>query len=156
VQSLTDIYLFVPYFRFCILLFLYFTVSILYCSVLCCNVPCMYYCTVLYCTVRTISKSFILFFDFILFKAVFTVMYYVLFSCTTRNLWDLWWFGNPVKNMAPYRTHTSMEYVPKKFLSYLSRARKVMEKIESLLKAKGENSNLSRENITDSRTMCLE
>jgi hypothetical protein len=45
-----------------------------------------------------------------------------------------------------------MDYVPKKFLSCLLRARKVMEKIESLLKAKDENLNLSRMNITDSRT----
>jgi hypothetical protein len=54
--------------------------------------------------------------------------------------------------MAPYRTHTALDYVPKRFLSDLSRARKVMEKIESLLTAKYDNLNLSRMNMTDSRT----
>ena len=54
--------------------------------------------------------------------------------------------------MAPYRTHTALDYVPKRFLSYLSRARKVMKKIESLLTAKYDNLNLSRMNMTDSRT----
>jgi hypothetical protein len=53
--------------------------------------------------------------------------------------------------MAPYRTHTALDYVEKRFLSYLSRARKVMKKIQALLKAKDENLDLSRLNITESR-----
>jgi hypothetical protein len=119
---------------FIILLFLYFTVwsSVLYC------------CTVLF------VLHLILLFYFILFR-INRFFLPLCTSCTTRNLWDLWWFGNPIRNMAPYRTHTPMDYVPKKFLSYLSRARKVMEKIESLLEEKYENLNLSRMNITDSR-----
>jgi hypothetical protein len=53
--------------------------------------------------------------------------------------------------MAPYRTHTALDYVKKRFLSYLSRARTDMKKVESLLKAKDENSDLSGLSITESR-----
>jgi hypothetical protein len=51
--------------------------------------------------------------------------------------------------MAPYWTHTALDYIPKRFLSYLSRARKVMGKIESLLTARYDNLNLLRLNMTD-------
>jgi hypothetical protein len=53
--------------------------------------------------------------------------------------------------MAPYRTHKAVDYVEKRFLSYLSRARKVMKKIEALLKEKDNSLDLSRLNITESR-----
>jgi hypothetical protein len=57
-----------------------------------------------------------------------------------------------VNNMAPYRTYTALDFIPKRFLSSLSRARKVMEKIEYSLIAKYDTFNLSRMNMTDSRT----
>ena len=109
----------------------------------------MYY-DVLYllcCTAEIFKNNF----SFFSLPFLFFCSYYVPTSCTTRSLWDLWWFGNTSQNMAPYRTHTALDYRPKKYLSYLSRARKVIEKIESLLTAKYENLNLSRMNITDGR-----
>ena len=108
---------------------------------------CILYGTVQHSTVQLFYLMFRIFFVLFFLPFFFTV----LCSCTTRCLWDLWWFGNTQKNMAPYRTHTALDYVPKRFLSYLSRARKVMEKIESLLTAKYENLSLSRMNINDSR-----
>ena len=54
--------------------------------------------------------------------------------------------------MAPYRSHNSYDYGLKKYVSYLSRARVVMTKIESLLKEKEPELDLSKLDITASRT----
>jgi hypothetical protein len=51
--------------------------------------------------------------------------------------------------------HAALDYVEKRFLSYLSRARKAMKKIEALLNAKDLNLDLSRLNITESRMKFL-
>lgn len=54
--------------------------------------------------------------------------------------------------MAPFRTHNSYDYGLKKYVSYLSRARVVIKKIESLLKEKEPELDLSKLDITASRT----
>ena len=54
--------------------------------------------------------------------------------------------------MAPFRSHISYDYGLKKYASYLSRARVVMTKIGSLLKAKEPELDLSKIDITASRT----
>lgn len=101
-----------------------------------------------------IDSYFILFYFCFCYTvfSIFTVIFFThAYSCTVRSLWDLWWFGNAAKNMAPYRTHSALDYTAKRFLSYLSRARTVMKKIESFLKTKYENLNLSLISITESR-----
>ena len=55
----------------------------------------------------------------------------------------LWWFGNAAKNMAPYRTHYGLNYTANRAMSYSSRARTLIKKIESVVKTKNENFNLS-------------
>lgn len=60
----------------------------------------------------------------------------------------LWWFGNAAKNMAPYRTHYVLNYTANRAMSYSSRARTLIKKIESVVKTKYENFNLSIISIT--------
>ena len=82
---------------------------------------------------------------------LYLTLYRFNHRCTVRSLWDLWWFGDVSRNMAPFKTHTSYDYETKRHLSYLSRARSVMKLIESLLKADDSNLNLSALSITQSR-----
>ena len=77
---------------------------------------------------------------------------FLIYRCTVRVLWDLWWFGDASKEMAPFRSHNSYDYGLKKYVSYLSRARVVITKIESLLKEKEPELDLSKLDITASRT----
>jgi hypothetical protein len=77
---------------------------------------------------------------------------FLIHRCAVLVLWDLWWFGDPSKEMAPFRTHNSYDYGLKKYVSYLSRARVVIKKIESLLKEKEPELDLSKLDITASRT----
>ena len=61
---------------------------------------------------------------------------------------QLWWFGNAAKNMVPYRTHYVLNYAANRAMSYSSRARTVIKKIESVVKTKNENLNLPLISIT--------
>lgn len=53
--------------------------------------------------------------------------------------------------MAPFKKHSPFDYQTNRHLSYLSRAKSVMNKIESLLKAKDDTLDLSTLSITQSR-----
>lgn len=53
--------------------------------------------------------------------------------------------------MAPYKSHSAEDYENKKHGSYLSRARRVMEKIESLVKESEPNFKFSKLSIGESR-----
>ena len=99
-----------------------------------------------------LTTYYLCFYLFLFFNGFFILFFFHnTHSCTVRSLWDLWWYGNTSRNMAPYRTQKAVDYVEKRFLSYLSRARKVMKKIEALLKEKDNSLDLSRLNITESR-----
>ena len=82
-----------------------------------------------------------------------TVDLFAIFSrCNVLVLSDLWYFGNPSRNMAPYRMHKSSDYENHKDASYLSRARKVLEKIESLVQdSEGPDFKFSNLTINESR-----
>ena len=53
--------------------------------------------------------------------------------------------------MAPFKTHTAFDYELNRHLSYLSRARSVMKRIENLLKERYSTLNLSTLDITQNR-----
>lgn len=53
--------------------------------------------------------------------------------------------------MAPFKTHTAFDYEKKNHLSYLSRARSVIGKIEALLIEKGGDVNFSAMSVSASR-----
>ena len=75
----------------------------------------------------------------------------MIYRCTVRVFWDLWWFGDASKGMGPFNSHKAEDYMLKRQQSYLSRGRKVMEKIEVLLKIKEPDLDLSQLNISGSR-----
>lgn len=58
--------------------------------------------------------------------------------------------------MAPYKVHAQLDYEDNKSQSYLSRARKVMEKIECFVKETEPNFKFSRVNIVESRVKFAE
>lgn len=53
--------------------------------------------------------------------------------------------------MAPFKTHTTFDYVKKSHLSYLLRARSVIGRIEKFLKEKGGDMNYSAMSVSVSR-----
>lgn len=52
--------------------------------------------------------------------------------CNVRSLWDLWLFGNTVENIAPYRMLHVWDLGTKTDSSLLSKAAKVIQKLEQI------------------------
>ena len=92
-----------------------------------------------------------LFLVLILNTLIISNQYYPIYRCTVRVLWDLWWFGDASKNMGPFSSHISSDYVIRRHQSYLSGARVVINKIEALLKVKEPNLVLKILHITEIR-----
>jgi hypothetical protein len=59
----------------------------------------------------------------------------IFISCNIQTCWELWWNGNPAERCAPYRLVRGIDLIAddKKNKTELAKARKVMEKLVSLL-----------------------
>lgn len=57
---------------------------------------------------------------------------FLLRCCTTRVLWDLWWSGNSVESIAPYRQIRHFDLHDRRDFGFLSKAKKVMNTLVDL------------------------
>lgn len=71
------------------------------------------------------------------------------YRCTTRNIWDLWWLGNPRERYAPYRQIDQVDLANKKDHSYLSKAKFVIEKLVEVCPGALSTAQLSKKNASE-------
>lgn len=73
--------------------------------------------------------------------------------CTARNLWDLWWLGNPRERYAPYRQIDQADLAEPKDHNFLSKGRYVVDALVKFCPGAPSTNELSKKNCRELETL---